>query len=497
MISELNKEIKNRLNVNIDEQISKSYLTFKFLESKCIKFNKDEKFFIPSLLLKDLNDICEKYFCTLSLKRKQTKLNQLLFIPIVLFNGIYRRLDDDRERLLYEDGYQLSKELLTSTMSPYDLYKVKKILINENIIQEIKWDEDFLFSIDKKKAIKYTLNLKYKDTKIEEIQNKYALNFSLLLKNKLASGSKKNSLRYNYLPFNTFEKNLQFYYQKNMYFDKDEFQKILDEKYPNATKIFEKRKLYDKETYKEVSMILSYFNALNMHAFKCTESYGRIYMPFQLINKDFRSAIRIGNNEEIFELFDIHCCFINLSAKIIKENNVNDKNLIEECEKIIELTNKDIYQNIIDWYLETEPNNITRNKIKKNIMMWIFSNKKERRFFKSKFKEVKIIDLYFKNNFPLYYSIVTNYKTITKKEENRHGELINKYISKLSIDCFQYESDLMLNNIIPGLEHEYKDIPFISLHDAIFIPKRFNDLKNELIEKIIILIKNLKIAISK
>lgn len=166
-----------------------------------------------------------------------------------------------------------------------------------------------------------------------------------------------------------------------------------------------------------------------------------------------------------------------------------------ECEKIINLTNKDIYQDIIDWYSEIENNNITREKIKKNIMMWVFSNRKERNFFKSKFKEVKIIDLYFKNNFPAYYHAVTNYKTILKKEKIKDGE--NKYISKLSIECFQYESNLMLNNIIPTLENEYKNIPFISLHDAIFIPKKFYNLKNELIEKIIILIKNLKIAISK
>lgn len=494
MISELNKEIKNRLNIEV-EQSSKSYLTFKVLKSKCLKFNENEKFFISSILLNDIRNICEKYFSNLNQKKKDTKLNQLLFIPIVLFNGIYRRLDDDQERLLYEDGYQLSKELLTSAMSPYDLYKVKKILINEDIIKEIKWDNEYLFSIDKKKAIKYALNSKYKNTKIEEIQNKYATNFSLLLKNKLAIGSKRNSLRHNYLPFNTFEKNLQYYYQKNMYFDENEFYQILNKKYPNAMLIINNRNVTDKEIYKDISMILSYFHALNLHAFKCTESYGRIYMPFQLIQKEFRSAIRIGNNEEIFELFDIHCCFINLSAKIIKENNINNKKLKYECEKIIELTNKDIYQDIINWYSEMEINDITREKIKKNIMMWVFSNRKERNFFKSKFKEVKIIDLYFKNNFPDYYHVVTNYKKILKKEKNENGK--NKYISKLSIDCFQYESNLMLNNIIPTLENEYKNIPFISLHDAIFIPKRFDNLKNELIEKIIILIKNLKIAISK
>lgn len=276
-----------------------------------------------------------------------------------------------------------------------------------------------------------------------------------------------------------------------MYFDETDFKKILLNLYPDADLILKKQKIVSRELFKEISIICSYFNSLNSHIFKCSESYGRIYMPFQLINKNFRSAIRIGNNEKIYELFDIKCCFINLSAKIIQKNNDNNKNLIKECKKIIKLTKNDIYKNIIEWNINK---NITREKIKKYIMMWIFSNKKERHFFKLKYEEVKIIDLYFKNNFPLYYNIVINYETISKKEKIK-TEIKDKHISKLSIECFKYESELMLNEIIPNLEKIYKNIPFISLHDALFIPEKFKIYEDEIKQKILELIDELKIKI--
>ena len=61
--------------------------------------------------------LLEKNFQSLTASQKITKLNQILFIPLILFNHIYKRKDDDPEKLLYEDGYQLSKGLLTSVMS--------------------------------------------------------------------------------------------------------------------------------------------------------------------------------------------------------------------------------------------------------------------------------------------------------------------------------------------------------------------------------------------
>ena len=232
-----------------------------------------------------------------------------------------------------------------------------------------------------------------------------------------------------------------------MYFNEVEFKEILLKNYPNAFEILNKKIKTTKEIYKEISIAWSYFKSLNSKTFKCSESYGRIYMPFQLINKNFRKAI-------------------------------------------IKLTNNDLYKKIIEW---NNKKDITRNKIKKYVMMWIFSNKQERSFFKSKNEELQIIDSYFKENFPLYYNIVINYETIHKKEIEK-GKISYKCISKLSMECFQYESELMLNEIIPSLENEYKNIPFISLHDAIFIPERFKIFENEILRKISLLMNKLKIV---
>lgn len=482
MLNNLKSEIKNRLNIDmeISEDLnSKKYLTYNILKSKFFK-NKTDDYMIPISLINDVKNIINKQFKNLSERQQKTKFNQMMFMPIILFNHIYRTIEDDRERLLYEDGYQLSKDLLTSVMSPYDLYLVKNILIKEGIIKTVLWDDGFYFSIEENRALKYVLNIKYKnEAAIEIIENKYAAKFQLLVANGLATGGKKNSLKTGYLPYKSEEKNLQYFYQKNMYFDKDEFMKLFLDKYPDAMKIINgEEKCKDYDLYKEISIIWSYFNSLNNHMFKSSESYGRIYMPFQSIPKFLRSAIRIGNNQKIYELFDINCCFVNLSAKIIKNCTDNQK-LIEECKKIIELTTKDIYSKII----ENTNSSFTRNDIKKYVMRWLFSNHRDRCYFKSIYKEVECIDLYFKNNFPLFHKEIVNYDTFSKKViKNRKIE--EKIISKLSIECFELESELMLGKIIPELRCNYKNIPFISLHDAIFIPEDFKSIENELKSKI-------------
>lgn len=482
MISVLKSEIKNRLNIELDisdDSNSKKYLTFNILKSKFFK-NQINDYLIPSLLYNDVEKIILKEFSSLSKKQQNTKINQALFIPIILFNHIYRTIDDDRERKLYEDGYQLSKDLLTSVMSPYDLYLVKNLLLKNNIIKNVLWEDGYLFSIDEKRAIKYVLNSKYKDESNLIIhENKYAAKFQLLIENGLAAGEKRNSLKSCHLPYKSIEKNLQYFYQKQMYFDEDEFMKIFLTKYPDAMDYINgTKKCENYELYKEISIIWSYFNSLNNHVFKSSESYGRIYMPFQSIPKIFRDSIRIGNDNKLFELFDIDCCFVNLSAKILKDTS-NNANLITECNEIIELTTNDIYSKIINF-----GNGIyTRDNIKKYVMRWLFSNPKDRGYFKSLFQEVKLIDTYFKDNFPLFYKNVINYKTFTKKII-KNKKINEKSVSELSIECFKFESELMLGNIIPTLRSYYKNIPFISLHDAIYIPTSFKSYEDELKTKI-------------
>ena len=192
VIKDIKIELKNRLNIDLsnDENVKK-YLTFNVIKEKCTKKPKNINLIIPSLLISDLKKLVEINFSSLSEKQKITKLNQLLYIPLILFNDVYKKPDEDKEYLLYEYGYQLSKDLLTSVMSPYDLYKVKNILLKEDIIKEVKWDDDIYFSIYDKRAIKYVLNLKYKNLVCEPIENKYVTKLNILLKNKLAMRSKK------------------------------------------------------------------------------------------------------------------------------------------------------------------------------------------------------------------------------------------------------------------------------------------------------------------
>lgn len=187
IINNIKNEIKSRLNINLFNDLnSKKYLTYKTLELKCTEKITDNELIVPSLLVKDVEDLVKIKFNSLSKNRQITKINQLLYIPLILFNNIYKSPNEDQERLLYEDGYQLSKDLLTSVMSPYDLYNAKNILLENEIIKEIKWKENFYYSISNKKAKKYILNSKYKNLECKFIKNKYISKLSLLLKNKLA-----------------------------------------------------------------------------------------------------------------------------------------------------------------------------------------------------------------------------------------------------------------------------------------------------------------------
>lgn len=187
IIKNIKTELKNRLNIDLfNDESSKKYLTFNIIKEKCTKKVKKEELIIPSLLISDIKKLIDSHFSALSERQKNTKLNQLLYIPLILFNDIYKNPDEDSDTLLYEYGYQLSKDLLTSVMSPSDLYTVKKILLKEEIIKEVKWEDEFYYSIHDKKAIKYILNSKYKNLICEFVENKYVEKLRLLLKNKLA-----------------------------------------------------------------------------------------------------------------------------------------------------------------------------------------------------------------------------------------------------------------------------------------------------------------------
>lgn len=170
-------------------------------------------------------------------------------------------------------------------------------------------------------------------------------------------------------------------------------------------------------------------------------------MPFQTVPKDFRKCIKIQapNNKfyTIKELFDLKCCFVQLSAELAK-NSTTDENLIKEFNLVKETAKNDIYTDILNYI---NKNKLTRNDIKKYIMFWLFSRDYQRNICKKNINTVNLIDEYFKFKFPNYYKFVTNYKLFKSDHKLKSNPTVSKSISKLSIDCFNCESNIIFNEL--------------------------------------------------
>lgn len=477
------EEVNRRLNIDSCKESKKHCLRYEEISKYFTKTEFENCFLIPKDLYNDVEKLINKEFSDESRTKRKNKFDAAIFISLIIYNDAFTGYDYDYEKC-FTFGIQLSKEIFTSVITTSILYKVKGILLNNGIIEYKKYEKlDKYFSEKNKLAIKYMLNKKYsKCTEIICVENKYALKFISLLKNGYLYGTKKKSINDSYLPFSSDEKNLQYLYQKNMCFDEQLFEKILNKKYPNLNEILNGD---DKELKKTVLRILNCHRALTNHIFKSTESYGRIYMPFQYIQSDFRNSIRIGNNEELVEIYDIHCCFVYLTSKIIM-NKTSNIDLINECKEIILKCDNDIYKEILK-FNKVSYKIENRKKIKANVMKWLFSCRKDRYVSINNCTEVFYIDNYFKHSYPLFYSNVIFYKEDTFfKEEDNH--IIKEKCSKLPFECFEYEAELMFNNVLPFLHEKYKDIPFISLHDAIFIPKRFIEFETQIKNDIIYII---------
>ena len=457
--------VSNRLN--LDLKYDKSRLYYAKLSSIFLNHDFDNVFLIPVSLYNEIKLLIENNFKDESKTKRNTKLEVSLYLTIIIYNNIFK--DDTSEKRCFSTGVQISKEIFSSVISNSYLYEIKNFLIDNNIIYELEYENlNKKYSTKNKLAIKYCINLKYNDNKCIFIKNKYALKFISLLKNGLLYGTKKHSVNNLYLPFSNNEKNIQYLYQKNMYFDEKQFNECLLKKSKDLDAVSRKK-------------LLNCFYSLNSHVFKSSESYGRIYMPFQYLRSDFRQCIRIGNDEEIIEAYDIKCCFVFLSAKLFLSRNYSNE-LNTECEKIIKLCDKDIYSEILK-YNQMPNRKEARKNIKLNVMKWLFSNRRDRHVFINSITEVNLIDKYFKDKFPLFYQNVVFYneRTIYKDID---GKIVKKVKSNLSYECFEFESSIIFETILPFLHEKYKDIPFISLHDGIFIPKKFeafsNDIKNDI-----------------
>lgn len=79
-------------------------------------------------------------------------------------------------------------------------------------------------------------------------------------------------------------------------------------------------------------------------------------MPFQNLPKDFRDCIKYKYKNsfyEIYEIFDMKCCFVQLAANIALEQtlkyNPNNTNLINEFNNVINTAKNDIYTDILNF----------------------------------------------------------------------------------------------------------------------------------------------------
>lgn len=120
----------------------------------------------------------------------------------------------------------------------------------------------------------------------------------------------------------------------------------------------------------------------------------------------------------------------------------------QEFVRVKELAKQDIYTDILNYINNPE---LTRTDIKKHIMPWLFSKDTERRHNKNII--VRYIDEYFKFKFPNYAKFIADYKLTKSEHKLKSNTNKHKLISKLSIDCFEHESDLFFNNMIPNLNN--------------------------------------------
>jgi len=338
--------------------------------------------------------------------------------------------------------------------------------------------------------LRYFINPIYLDNYQNEIliTNKYCDKHQFFLKHHLLYGNKLQTLHKDYLPFSHPLKNEQYLLQKKMSFNIPLLKQKFLERYPDLIKVYnwwktlkqiklnksniDKIILKDalKDKYQECIGLFSKCIDFHNHIFKATEKYGRIYMPFHMLPKEFRKAIKIEINNKFYnikEIFDLKCCFVQLSALIaLSQLQPDDKFYKEkllEFTKVKQQAKNDIYSDIL---LYINNNKLTRLDIKKQIMFWLFSKEHQRINVSKTNIVINGINEYFKNKFPYFYEFIIQYPVCNSDQVLKSNSFKLKSISKLSIDCFNMEAQIMFNNILPYYKQQYNTI--ISLHDGIY-----------------------------
>lgn len=500
-------------------------ISFKKLQKINNDIVKSKKYACSKSIIRDIESIIYKHYENdnkIKQKSIQTKISQALYLIIAISNFNFLKKcqlaatkDDEQKFLIHKKyvnrGNTLSKEILTNVITNKDLYLIKKLLIDNHIIQPVEYHKKKIspgvyrstyYSARDKKAISYRLNKKYVYlTDLIDIKNRYADKHLYLQKHLMLFGNRKKTINPSFLPYQNVQKNLQYMYQKNMHIDMDHAIRLICNEYKelnNIQNISGQIKAYflsgnlsePLRKFDHISQLMPIFTAIkqfNTHIFRATEAYGRIYMPLHTLKSKYRECVRFGqNNEEIEQIFDIKCCFVQLSARLA----LKDAKTVEQKTEIFSLLSNiknDIYSDILKY----SESNLTRQEIKKQILAWLFENRLQRIFNANKIHN--IISNYFRQKYPFYYKWVVFYTSIESNKTYKNKK--RKTISGLSIDCFKHESQLIFNYVFPYLHKLFPTVEFISLHDGIFISKskckqlkitksEFGNLVNKLIQKI-------------
>lgn len=191
---------------------------------------------------------------------------------------------------------------------------------------------------------------------------------------------------------------------------------------------------------------------------------GRIYSKFHAMKREVRNDLRLCGSK-IIQVFDISHCFPTLIGVLI--NGTLDKEDVAAYRHYI--MNNDIY---IDALVEaglpiTEEN---RDKIKpyfnKFILSTIKDNKKNMKWADQKNDPELFTGVvkFFQNRFPKVFDFIWNYKTEDRMILNKKKKYVKKKVKILA-----HHLQIIEKKIIEALCSMIKDIPYITLHDAIYI----------------------------
>ena len=218
---------------------------------------------------------------------------------------------------------------------------------------------------------------------------------------------------------------------------------------------------------------------------------GRCYHPFHQSKKEERHLIR-WNNEPIIEAWDANASFYMslcyMLRQEVKKGKVKDKErILKETRRLLNLClDNEFYDAVILYYWLKSGEKHNRNYIK--ILCQKYRTRWRDYFFTTKgrykntdwVKELKYIDMYFEENFPIIRNVILDSEVI--KSDNPHymqwmpkhnGGLYlstdkTRKVSTLDRRVTPFELELITNGVCKRLYEEY-GVKSISLHDGIYV----------------------------